>query len=60
MWLKYRHIMNKIMFKSEPSDGLINAYKTATKDMVDEWLKNIPKPVDNVVNHMYKLSISCE
>lgn len=52
--------MNKIMFKTEPSEGLINAYKTATKDMVDEWLKNIPKPVDNVVNHMYKLSISCE
>lgn len=52
--------MNKIMFKTEPTDELINSYKTVTKDMVDEWLKMIPKPVDNVVNHMYKLSISCK
>lgn len=58
--MKYRHIMNKVMLKTDTSEGTTEAFRTATKDMVDEWHQNIDKPVDNVVNQMYKLSISCK
>lgn len=59
-WFKYRHIMNKIMFKSEPTEGVVRGYRSVTSDLIKEWEENIDKPIDNVIHHMYKLSISCK
>jgi len=61
-WLKYRHIMNKLLFKNERTKGLVWSYKIATSDLVEKWSNNSnshwPKPIENAVCDMYELSIS--
>ncbi|XP_054290400.1 cytochrome P450 315a1, mitochondrial isoform X2 [Macrosteles quadrilineatus] len=57
-WLKYRHIMNKLLFKNERTKGQLRSYKVATSDFVKEWSRIGASPVENAVGDLYNLSIS--
>lgn len=58
-WLKYRQILNKIMLK-DFNENFIKSYNIVINDLLNEWEKYDGQVVTNLIDDLYKISISCK
>lgn len=58
-WWKYRQILNKILFK-DISHNIMKSYNIVIKDLLTEWESYNGQVIPNLIEDLYKISISCK